>query len=301
MTHKKKKYLVGSVRIFRMFLCAIPFGKAVWRSGNVQLGSGVFPSTIFGVLGETQSFGGNAGGPNFGLIRAAAEDSEIRPPFLSQTPYKVLSFELRNLTSPMLELNSKAERPKKEIAAQLVDLRPLGAGVQYYSVMVQALLVDGVNILEGPTVAILDTGTTGLVLSKQLFFAFDAVRRARAQDVGLKRSGNVEVQLAPLDPKSKGPSLKLRRGRIPELNAALDIVTPLADDAGSVFLRAEMRDEERRTKVERPTVIFLGLGFFVGLRCLDAEFGLHSCLFCSCPLTKASQSLPIELMDYLAG
>ena len=253
-------------------------GKAVWRSGNVQLGSGAFPNTVFGVLGETQSFGGNAGGPNFGLIRAAAEDSEIRPTFLSQTPYKIMSFELRNLSAPVLELaKSKEDRPRNENAAHLVDLRPLGAGVQYYSVAVQALLVDGVDILESqskPTVAILDTGTTGLVLPKQLFFAFDTARRARAQEVGIKRSGNVEVQLAPLNLSlgrsndGKGPVLKLRRGRIPELNAALDIVTPLSDDVGSVFLRAEMRDEELSTKVERPTVIFLGLGFFAGLRCL---------------------------------
>eukprot|EP00438_Fugacium_kawagutii_P013313 Skav206493 [mRNA] locus=scaffold1128:159919:160728:+ [translate_table: standard] len=249
-------------------------GEAIWRSGTVKLGSGVFPDTIFGVTGQLQDFGGNSGGTNFGLIRAAAEDSEIRPTFLSQTPYKILSFELRNLSSPVLELASRRESPSRERAARLVDLRALGAGVEYYSVGVQALLVDGVDILERdakPTVAILDTGTTGLVLPKELFFAFDAARRARAQEVGIRGSGNVEVQLAPLEPGSKGPSLQLRRGRIPELDAALDIVTPLEDDAGSVFLRAEMADEERGAKVERPTVIFLGLGFFAGLRRLDTK------------------------------
>lgn len=256
--------------------------EAVWRSGDIQLGSGVFRDTTFAVLGETQSFGGNAGGPNFGLIRAAApSDAEIRPTFLSQTPFKTLCFDFRNLSLPTLELADASHRRwQNQVATKLVDLRPFGAGVEYYSAKVQALLVDGVDILDAkPTVAILDTGTTGLVLPKELFFSFDTARRARAQEVGIKRSGNVEVQLAAQNqgsPGLPGPSLRLRRGRIPELDAALDIVTPLADDAGSVFLRAEMRDEGSSMNVERPSIIFLGLGFLIGLRCLDTSLALFA-------------------------
>ena len=168
-------------------------------------------------------------------------------------------------------------RWQNQVATKLVDLRPFGAGVEYYSAKVQALLVDGVDILDAkPTVAILDTGTTGLVLPKELFFSFDTAWRARAQEVGIKRSGNVEVQLAPQNQGSPGPSLQLRRGRIPELDAALDIVTPLADDAGSVFLRAEMRDEGSSMNVERPSIVFLGLGFLMGLRCLDTSLALFA-------------------------
>ncbi len=257
----------------------------------MQLGSGVFRDTTFAVLGETQSFGGNAGGPNFGLIRAAApSDAEIRPTFLSQTPFKTLSFDFRNLSLPTLELADASQRRwQNQVATRLVDLRPFGAGVEYYSAKVRALLVDGVDILDAkPTVAILDTGTTGLVLPRQLFFSFDTARRARAQEVGIKRSGNVEVQLAPSQENqgSPGPSLHLRRGRIPELDAALDIVTPLADDAGSVFLRAEMRDEGSSMNVERPSIIFLGLGFLMGLRCLDTSLTMFALYLLSLPVLK---------------
>ncbi|CAK9115884.1 unnamed protein product [Durusdinium trenchii] len=252
------------------------YATAVWRQGDVQLGGCVLSHRTLGVLGETQSFGGNAGGPNFGLIKLAAEDSEIRPTFLSQTPYTTLVFDFRNMSNPVLELAEKLSPWEGERAeTMLTDLRDFGAGVQYYAVVVEELLVDHVNILEAKTVAILDTGTTGLVLPKSLFFSFDAVRRASAQEVGIKRAGNVEVRFPPL-PGSSGPSvsLQLRRGRIPDLDAALDIVTPLAEDAGSVFLRAELREmQEENLRIERPSVIFVGLGFFAGLRGLVASLG----------------------------
>ena len=182
------------------------------------------------------------------------------------------------MSRPLLELaeTRPQEGYDQRAEAVLTDLRAYGAGVQYYAVKVQQLLVDGTDILDSakPTVAILDTGTTGLVLPKPLFFAFDAVRRASAREVGIKRAGDVEVRLAPV-PGSRslvGPSLHLRRGRIQDLNASLDIVTPLAEDAGSVFLRAEMQDENSQSdrKIERPSTVFLGLGFFAGLRCLSA-------------------------------
>ena len=247
----------------------------MWRSGEVKLGGRLFTDRIFGVLGETRSFGGNAGAPNFGLIAgAASEDSEIRPTFLSQTPYKALAFDFRNMSRPVLQLaetlESASETSERKAEAMLTDLRQFGAGVQYYSVAVEALLVDGIDILDAkPTVAILDTGTTGLVLPKSLFYSFDTVRRLNAQQ-GIKRAGNVELRLAAMPGSPGGASFRLRRGRIAELDAALDIVTPLAEDAGSVFLRAEMGEEnlQGKQRTQRPVVIFVGLGFFAGLRLL---------------------------------
>ncbi|CAE7540940.1 unnamed protein product [Symbiodinium necroappetens] len=262
------------------------YARAVWRCGDVKLGQRLFPGRTFGVLGETQSFGGNAGGPNFGLIKfATAEDTEIRPTFLSQTPCEALVFDFTDMSNPVLELTDGSPQQsdrQNTTEAFLTDLRPYGTGVQYYAVAVEKLFVDGVDILDAraPTVAILDTGTTGLVLPKSLFLSFDAVRRVSAQNVGIKRAGNVEVRLMPVPGSEGGASLNLRRGRIAGLDASLDIVTPLAEDAGSVFLRAEMREmQEKQTfkikkKVERPAVIFLGLGFFAGLRCLVASIAL---------------------------
>ena len=172
-------------KVPRCPLHAICFAKAVWRCEDVKLGQRVFPGRTFGVLGETQSFGGNAGGPNFGLIKfATAEDTEIRPTFLSQTPYEALVFDFTNMSNPLLELTDglpqQSERQNTS-EAFLTDLRPYGTGVQYYAVAVEKLFVDGVDILDArkPTVAILDTGTTGLVLPKSLFSSFDAVRTSQ--------------------------------------------------------------------------------------------------------------------------
>ena len=42
--------------------------QAVWRSCEVNLGGRRFRDTVLGVLGETRSFGGNAGAPNMGPL-----------------------------------------------------------------------------------------------------------------------------------------------------------------------------------------------------------------------------------------
>ena len=58
----------------------------------------------------------------------------------------------------------------RDDAIALVDLRPLGAVVASYAFRVTALLVNGERIaLRRPCVAIVDTGTTGLVLSDTLY------------------------------------------------------------------------------------------------------------------------------------
>ncbi|CAJ1340769.1 unnamed protein product [Effrenium voratum] len=239
------------------------YARAIWRKGNVQLGSQSFDDVTFGVLGETQSFGGNAGGPNFGLIKTAAtQDAEIRPTFLGQTPFRSLAFDFRDLARPVLEL-AEADRSIASSRVGLIDLRSFGAGVEYYAVELRALLVDGVDILPDAkgVVGILDTGTTGLALPRDLFVAFDAVKRATARQVGIRAAGNVEARIG------SDVTLHLRRGRVEGLGGvSVDVVTPLEEDAGSVFLRAEMADARRGQPTERPLVVFLGLAFLLGLR-----------------------------------
>ncbi|CAJ1425102.1 unnamed protein product [Effrenium voratum] len=239
------------------------YARAIWRKGNVQLGGQSFGDVTFGVLGETQSFGGNAGGPNFGLIKTAAtQDAEIRPTFLGQTPFSSLAFDFRDLARPVLEL-AEADRSIASSHVGLIDLRSFGAGVEYYAVELRALLVDGVDILPDAkgVVGILDTGTTGLALPRDLFVAFDAVKRATAQQVGIRAAGNVEARIG------SDVTLHLRRGRVEGLGGvSVDVVTPLEEDAGSVFLRAEMADARRGQPTERPLVVFLGLAFLLGLR-----------------------------------
>ena len=55
-------------------------------------------------------------------------------------------------------------------AIPLVDLRPLGAPVASYAVRVHKLIANGEEMpLTRPCVAVIDTGTTGLVISESLY------------------------------------------------------------------------------------------------------------------------------------
>ena len=78
----------------------------------------------------------------------------------------------------------------------------------------------------------------GAVLGAR-FLAFDAIRRARAQRVGIRQAGQVEVRL-PDD------VLRLRRGRCEALDASLDVVTALQEDAGSVYRAPAPASKPRR-------------------------------------------------------
>ncbi|CAE8628302.1 unnamed protein product [Polarella glacialis] len=258
---------------------------ARWQVGNLELGGTALGNLIFGMLGQTQSFGGNAGAPNFGLIREGrAADSELRPTFLGQTAFTSLAVDLRDLLRPKLELRAASfeQNALSTRAAKLLDLQLLGAPLTYYAAEVESLIVDGVDILRTAfasgfpgVVAILDTGTTGLALPELLFQSFDAARRARAREAGVKASGNVEIKLVPASGFS-APVLQLRRGRIAELGASLDIVTALNGAAGSVFMRTELAEQDGKVPpAERPAIIFLGLGFLLGLRLeIDTNIGL---------------------------
>jgi len=245
---------------------------AVWRKGRFDLGGSSLGDLTFGVVSETQSFGGNAGGQNFGLIRVAAIDSAIRPTFLSQTPYRAFSVDLQVPGAEQLEL--LPSMPQASHRLPLADLLPYGAPVVYYAVAVKALLFDGRDALNGQaTVAVLDTGTTGLALPEGLFDRYDQVRRATAvaaqkRSDGLRFSaGNVEVVLGALS--SRDLHLSMRRGPASEYGGArFDLVTAIDADAGSIFYRAEQQSPGK----PRPMVIFLGLGFLLGRRIsIDAE------------------------------
>lgn len=52
------------------------------------------------------------------LIREAEADPEIRPTFLSQTPFKVLSFDFRDLSHPTLELSTGRQQVKSNRFAE---------------------------------------------------------------------------------------------------------------------------------------------------------------------------------------
>lgn len=248
---------------------------AVWRKGSLGLGGARLEGISFGVVSETDSFGGNAGGTNLGLIRTASEDQAIRPTFLSQTPYRSFVVDLRRAGQESVELYKRLPaRHSESNAMPLLDLRGYGAPVVYYAVSVQKLQFDGVDGLEGAeAVAIVDTGTTGLALPPALFERYLGAREAAAAGAGAGgrapgrrfRTGNIDVVLGSpgKEPQPAGALLSLARGDVPEYGGArFDVVTAIPYDAGSIFYRAEQSDPG----VARPLVIFLGLGFLLGRR-----------------------------------
>ncbi|CAK0854486.1 unnamed protein product [Prorocentrum cordatum] len=234
---------------------------AAWRRGQVCVGAACLQGITFGVVGDTQSFGGNAGGQNFGLIRTAnLGDKDIRPTFLSQTPFNSFVVDLRETGNECLQLMQSLPLKNNSVKLSLVDLREYGAPVVYYAVRVRALVFDGVDVLAGDTVvAVLDTGTTGLLLTEALFDQYDDVRRATAQR-GLP-FGNVEVTLG--DSADSEIRLSLRRKDSPAYGGAkFDVVTSIPEEGGSIYYRAE----QANPTIRRPSTIFLGLGFLLGQR-----------------------------------
>lgn len=245
---------------------------ASWRRGEIVIGGTLIGSIAFGVVSETDSFGGNAGGTNFGIIRTAADDPAIRPTFLGQTKYRYFIVDLKP-GQEFLEFYIKLPSQPRTLMMPLVDLRGYGAPVVYYAVDMRELWFDGVECLEGASaVAILDTGTTGLSLPPVLFDKYTLMRRFASTSVNQTkrsrfRTGNVEVSLGSAT-GSLGRFTMLR-GPVESLGGArIDVVTPIPYDAGDTFYRAEQINPD----APRPFVIFLGLAFLLGRRlCIDTE------------------------------
>jgi len=245
---------------------------AVWRRGEIIIGGTLISDITFGVESETDNFGGNAGGTNFGIIRTAADDPAIRPTFLGQTKYRYFVVDLKP-GHELVELYKNLDLQPRTFMMPLVDLRRYGAPVVYYAVDMRELYFDGVECLEGASaVAILDTGTTGLSLPPVLFDRYSLMRRFAAnsakQTRGSRfRTGNVEVVLG--SAAGRSVQFSMMRGPVESLGGArLDVVTPVPYDAGDTFYRAEQIDPD----APRPLVIFLGLAFLVGRKLsIDTE------------------------------
>ena len=119
----------------------------------------------FGVVRRYMGKGGS-GAIYLGLVKERLPN-RIRPTFLEQTDIQSvrLDFVARTLTL--------ARRPllgPKTDAMPLVDLRPLGAPVASYALKVRKMYANGAELpLQRPVVAIIDTGTTGMVVADSLY------------------------------------------------------------------------------------------------------------------------------------
>lgn len=134
-----------------------------WRRGTLNLGDFEFTPVNFGVVRSSVGFGGTQA-IYFGLVRD--RQPRVRPTLLEQTDVRSLQFDFpreRMILSRHPLLTRREGIP-------LVDLRRLGAPVAQYACIVNKLIVnDELVELSRPCVAVIDTGTTGLVISDSLY------------------------------------------------------------------------------------------------------------------------------------
>ena len=91
----------------------------------------------------------------------------IWPTFLEQTDIASLRFDF---IARRMELARSALISRGDDAVPILDLRVAGAPVANYAVRVKRLLVNGEPVrLDRPLVAVIDTGTTGVSVSDDLF------------------------------------------------------------------------------------------------------------------------------------
>ena len=122
------------------------------------------PNAIFGIVRKEVGKGG--GGAVF-LGLAKRRLPRIRPTLLEQTDIASLRFDF---VRRRMELSRVPRIPPTEDALKLLDLRSRGAPVAAYAVKVQRLVVNGAVVKAPRTiVAIIDTGTTGISISDDLF------------------------------------------------------------------------------------------------------------------------------------
>ena len=119
----------------------------------------------FGVVRTYQGRGG--GGAIYLGLAKDRQPSRIRPTFLEQTDLSSMRFDFLGRTLTLARrplLNTRTD------AIPLVDLRPLGAPLASYAVKAHRLLANGQELdLKRPVYAIIDTGTTGLVIGDTLY------------------------------------------------------------------------------------------------------------------------------------
>lgn len=239
------------------------------RRAGARAGSWTTPSRSTDLTYEPINFGvvrsyvGRGGGGAIYLGLAKSRQARIRPSFLEQTDIQALRFDFVGRT---LTLARRPLLPASADAIPLVDLRPRGAPVAPYACAVHRLLVNGEPVdLRRPCVAILDTGTTGLVLSDSLYDSEElplpgAAMRDVVVEVRTER-GQVRsfraARAAPADgeeaPRVEAFPLIVTRVRLPWFEAERG--APAADDepapvvsgraAAEAVVRQRQRDEAR--------------------------------------------------------
>ncbi|CAE8720860.1 unnamed protein product, partial [Polarella glacialis] len=249
----KPSGLVDTTEVF-----AAGEAKVNWRDNDLEFGGVKVGPVTYGAMLEVESYGGNGGGAFLGLVKERIE--RIRPTLLEQTSFRTLSVDLRVPGKETLKLSPSALPRFSSPVVPLLDLRPDGAPVRYYAGEVVGLRIAGEDLLwPGRIAAVLDSGTTGLGLPSALFLRYDAVRRARAPQIGLRAAQAVEILL-----RAEGGKvlpLSLCQGRQEMYNNdSFDIVTALPEppgmtaDAAALFSGQSPLGAERMQLLEGGTV-----------------------------------------------
>jgi hypothetical protein len=235
----------------------------------------------FGVVDDYRGSGG-AGAISLGL--AKDRSSGTRPTLLEQTDVAALRFDFHDLT---LTLSRRPLIGSGGDFIPLVDLRAYGAPVSPYTVLVHRLIVNGEPVALGrPTLAVLDTGTTGLVISDTLYDTDElplpgAAIRSVAVDVISRRGQISQLSASTRPPRPRGHP---RPGGVAEssLPPFPFIVTPVHlpwfdERRGRRHAGASRSSSTTTSDVDAarsPHVLFLGLAFLAETRLtidVDAE------------------------------
>lgn len=260
-------------------------GKALLdRMNGVRSGSWTSPSRSdarfepinYGVVRSYQGLGG-AGAVYLGLVKNRMP--RVRPTFLEQTDIQSLRFDFVGRT---MTLARKPLLKPTDDAVPLVDLRPLGAPVANYAVRVHRLIANGAVVpLDRECVAIVDTGTTGMVVSDTLLdtdampLPGAAVRNVQVEV--LTERGRV-VTLSAARPRRSLEDIEREQEPYspPRVENFPLIVVPVSlrwfDNQERLIAAKEARGESVSDSERIPHVLFLGLAFLSKLQLtIDAD------------------------------
>jgi hypothetical protein len=170
------------------------------------------PLIVFGVVSESIMSG--PGGVFFGLIRDT--ESDIRPSFLGQTAVK--SFEIDLLSDQKaLKLSTSSLIPPTIDYIKMTTIlrRRYSDPVTHYTAQAKIVEANGYPLLAAndgrPIYVIIDTGVTGMVVSRELFDErYAAARQRREHNLW----GNVTI------------SFKTAQGKLMDISATKPLTTP---------------------------------------------------------------------------
>lgn len=164
--------------------------KGAEEIGSAVPGRTTFRNIVFGSVGS--DILRRPGGVFCGLIKNRAKD--IKPSLLGQLQYSSFRFDTRNNTLTLSRQGLLRPRPLDN-AIPMVDLRILGSPAQHYAAKVKHLFIDNQEILGRQIYAIIDTGTTGCVLSDDITYNdYTPVPPRRVRVVLATESGS-DIQL----------------------------------------------------------------------------------------------------------